>query len=209
MTVELTRGWHQRGTGTRPDDFGDNFFVHEIMTQCWFVEATFAQMREIYAHAPTGLGLQAMAHSLLVFASNIAKLLTPPARKDASEKRKRRAIRLQGLLNCEQYDFSAIVNARNYLEHFDERMDRFIGAEELGGALLLRCVSNDTSEFVQLGGDKFKACYLQHLNTSTLELTMVDETIRLSTVVEQAMEIGARAAAWIDAKRDPDPVTES
>lgn len=150
-------------------------------------------MRALFAKAPTSIGLQAMAHSILVFAGNVAKILS--ASRKGTEEQKRRALRLQRLLKCEEHDFSAVINARNYLEHFDERIERHLHGDH-DGILLHRIVSDSTSEFFTLdGGDKLKAKYLQHLNTSTLELTMAGETIQLGLVVEQVVAIKAKAEA--------------
>lgn len=201
MALELKRHSGVRsGSGTKPEDFGDNFFISEIETQCWFVEGSFAHMQSVFAEAPTSVGLQAIAHSILVFASNVAKLLSEP--KKGSENRKRRAIRLQQLLNCTEYDFSATVAARNYLEHFDERMDRYLdrSKQDEPGMLAHRLVHAEIDEFMTLEGwGTLKARYLQHLNTTTLEFTMVDKKILLGPVIQQSMEIGAKAKAWREA----------
>jgi len=198
-TPNLTKVWSRKGTGPKPEDFGDNFFLYEVATQCSFVEITFAQMQELFAAAPTHIALQAMAHSILVFASNVAKLLTEPPK--GTEQRKNRAVRLQRILGCEEVDFSAIVSARNYLEHFDERMDRHLTAGHQG-VLLHRIVSDSTAEYMSVEGwGNMKARYLQHLNTSTLELTMAGESIFLGPVVEQAVAIGVQAQAATRAGR--------
>lgn len=159
MTLELKRtAIGMKGSGPKPENFGDGFFISEIQTQCRFVEIYAAMMNEIYDLSPTNVGLQAAAHSILVAASNVAKILSEP--KKGSEKRKKRAIRLQQLLNCTEYDFSAIVNARNYLEHFDERIDRYL--EEGGpGGLAHRLVSSEFHEFADVEGwGKVKVRYL-------------------------------------------------
>lgn len=197
MTLKLKQtALGARGSGPKPEDFGDGFFIAEIQTQCRFVEIYSAMFIEIYNLSPTDLSLQAAAHSILVAASNVAKILSVP--KKCSEKRKRRAIRLQQLLNCTESDFTAIVNARNYLEHFDERIDRYLEDGQIGG-LALRVVSNEFHEFAELEGwGRTKVRYLQHLNTDSVELTLVDEKINVGLVVDQADEINSRAKAWLD-----------
>lgn len=198
MTLELKQ--HKlgiKGNGPKPENFGDSFFIQEIQTQCMFVEIYFATMNEIFETNPTSIGLMAPAHGILVAASNVAKILSEP--KKGLEKRKRRAVRLQQLLNCTEYDFSAIVDARNYLEHFDERIDRYLEISQ-PGAMTLRLVGKETHEFADVEGwGKMKLRYLQHLNTETLELTMMDEKINLGRVIQQSLEIGMKAKTWREA----------
>lgn len=81
-------------------------------------------------------------------------------------------------------------------------MDRYLdrSKQDEPGMLAHRLVHAEIDEFMTLEGwGTLKARYLQHLNTTTLEFTMVDKKILLRPVIQQSMEIGAKAKAWREA----------
>jgi hypothetical protein len=201
MIANFKRTHYQKGSSPTPEGFGDNFFVYEIALQGTFAENAFNHLRQASEGEPTDVGLLAIAHSVLVFAGNVAKLLAKPKR-GLAESRERRASRLQTILECNENEFSEIVLARNYVEHFDERMHRFLD-EHHNGILLHRIVGSSPLARVKLDdGREMDARCLQHLNTHTLELTMYGETIRLSDVVEQTQKLRFKAEAWMAEQRN-------
>lgn len=197
MDLKLERIWHRKGTGTPPDDFADHFYIHEIVFQCSVAENVFANMQHTFKVAPRDGALLALAHIILVAAGNVGKILSPPK----GENKKVRAARLRTALECDGVAFETIANARNYLEHFDERIERFVYSDEVG-VTLHRLVTDSPVEMIRVGEEDLPARCLQHLNTNTLELTLMGESINLSEVLAQTKQIREKAEAYLAIRID-------
>lgn len=185
----LRRNWVKSGTGAPPDDFGDGFFLREIELQCEFTTMAFAQMQEVYAANPKNPSLLALSHVMLVFAGNVAKLLS--SSKGASPQAKARTERLVEQLGVASLDFARIREARNFLEHFDERLDRYFRVPN--GMLIHRMVEDHDPESVTLDdGRTFRPKVLQLLNTKDLHLSLYGERFELRPILEVVQTVKSR-----------------
>ncbi|WP_211466861.1 hypothetical protein [Collimonas silvisoli] len=160
-------------------------YLNEIEIQCEFAHRSFGQMQEIFANNPKHPSLLALAHMLLVFAGNVAKLLTS---SDSARKTRTRAARLREALGVKTEDFSTIRRARNFFEHFDERLDKCIG--ETGGLVVHRLIDDHEPTSITLDdGQSFTPKFMQLLNTSTWELSLYDEHFSLPDVLRLLQEV--------------------
>jgi hypothetical protein len=178
-----------------PADAGDLFYLREIEVQCEFRIRSFGQMQEVFASHPQHPSLLALSHTLLVFAGNVVKLLT--ATSESTSKTKARAKRLRDLLGFNVADFNEIRRARNFFEHFDERIDRYLFKQD--GLLVHRMVLDHEPEKITLDdGRKFLPKYLQFLNTHTLELILYGERFPLSKIVRLLEKIQSKAQSHLE-----------
>jgi|APEBP8051072433_1049376.scaffolds.fasta_scaffold01834_5 hypothetical protein len=197
MTDRLERHWFRKGNGAKPADFADGFFIAELEFQCEFGLRAFGEMQNAFSTDPRHPALIALAHALLVYAGNVAKILTAPAK--ASPRMRSRTKRIQGMLGLEGADFEQIRLARNYFEHFDERMDRFVGSHS--GLLIHRRVQESYPTEVELDdGRKFEPAFLQFLETSTLQLILYDQTFSLPAIIKTLENIQSKAKEWLAAR---------
>ena len=189
---KLTRLKRRSGVGPPPADYADTMYFREVELQCEFAHRSFGQMQEIFATNPKNALLLALAHMLLVFAGNVAKLLT--SSKDSSLKTKNRSARLRKSLGFKAEDFSTIRRARNFLEHFDERLDKHM---ERGGLLIHRLVVDHEPSSIALDdGRIFTPTFMQLLNTTTWEVSLYGERFLLPEVLQllESVQRSAQAA---------------
>ncbi len=150
----------------------------------------FGEMQQAYAADKQHSALLALAHVLLVFAGNVSKLLGTSGA---------RAKRLRTTLGLEDVDFEQIRLARNYFEHFDERIERHIGSHK--GLLVHRRVQDYYPEQVELDdGRTFQPAFLQFLNTTTLELTLYDQKFNLADIMRTLESVQVKAKQWREAR---------
>ena len=155
-------------------------------------------MQQAYTGDKRHPTILALAHVLLVFAGNASKILGAPPSK--SPKARARAARLRAALSLQDVKFDDIARARNYFEHFDERMERYIGNHG-DGLLMQRGVEDHLPETVQLDdGRTFRPAFLQFLNTATLELILYDEKFVLKDILATLQRIQLAAKQWEEAK---------
>jgi len=157
-------------------------------------------MQQAHAKDPKHPSLLPLAHTLLVFAGNVAKILT--ATKKASPKVRARAKRIRETLGLTAMDFGDIRIARNFFEHFDERIDRYLDKHKgfLGHRLVLDHFPNE----VQLDdGRTFKPSYLQFLNTTSLELQLYDQQFRLNDILKKIETVQKAVKAWLAERTAP------
>ncbi|MBK7530881.1 MAG: hypothetical protein IPI47_09740 [Piscinibacter sp.] len=190
----FTRHWVNKGSGPKPDDFGDHFFLHEIQMQCDFGVRAYGEMRQLHQANAKNPSLLALAHAMLVFAGNAAKLLSAP--KSASAQMKARAVRLRSHLNLANLDLSRIADARNYLEHFDERIERYLQIP--GGIVFHRLIQDHEPLEVTLeDGRTLKPRILQLLNTSDWYLSLHGDRIQLIEVASLLEQIQASVHTYM------------
>jgi len=190
----FTRHWVNKGSGPKPDDFGDHFFLHEIQMQCDFGVRAYGEMRQLHQANAKNPSLLALAHAMPVFAGNAAKLLSAP--KSASAQMKARAVRLRSHLNLANLDLSRIADARNYLEHFDERIERYLQIP--GGIVFHRLIQDHEPLEVTLeDGRTLKPRILQLLNTSDWYLSLHGDRIQLIEVASLLEQIQASVHTYM------------
>jgi hypothetical protein len=180
----------------------DPFFLEEIDLQCEFAIRCFGEIATRIENGNRDKVLLAFCHMLLVFAGNVAKILFPLPR--APKERQQRAERLRAALQVDGSSPLSSVEARNYLEHFDERMDRFIGSTE--GVLVHRLVAAEEAPEIEIENErKLPASYLQFLNTTTLEFVLFDRRVELKPLYDELLRLqqNAREAEgkWPDARK--------
>lgn len=196
MADSLHRQWFQKGIGDKPADFADTFFIYELEFQCEFGLRSFGEMQRAYATDTQHPALIALAHSLLVFAGNVGKILEAPG--NASPRVRARAKRLRKTLGLEDANFDQIRRARNFFEHFDERIDRYVGNHK--GLLIHRRVQDHCPTSVELDDGRVLApSFLQFFNTTTLELILYDQRFQLSEIVKLLEVVQAKAENWREA----------
>ena len=200
MTDHIEQQWFTKGSGDQPIEVVDTFFIGELEFQSDFGLRAFGEMQQAYKNNKENPSLIALAHILLVFANNVGKILRPS--KNAATAAIARAQRLSKTLGLEDADFEEIRLARNYFEHFDERIERYIGSHE--GLLIQRKVLDHYPESVELDdGRTFTPSFLQLLNTTTLELTLYDQRFDIGEIVKQLQLIQTKAKEWRESRVPP------
>jgi hypothetical protein len=200
MTDQIKRQWFTKSTGDIPIDFADSFFIGELEYQCEFGLRAFGEMQQAYASNHENPALIALAHVLLVFANNVGKILSPS--KGASREVRDRAKRLGKTLGLQGADFEQIRRARNYFEHFDERIERYLGSHD--GLLIHRKVLDHQPTTVELDdGRTYAPSFLQFLNTTTMELTLYDQTFDISEIIKLLQSIQIKAKEWRESRVQP------
>lgn len=196
-TAHIKRDLWRKGSGDKPDDFADMHFIYEIAVQCESAMRCFGEIEQRAASRSTHGSALAFAHMLLVFAGNVVKLLQPPGK--AHRRMHRRADRLRAALGVAPAELVAIRRARNYLEHFDERMDEFLDTHKQG-LLAGRVVDFQYPTEVQLDdGRKFRPAFMQFLNLSNGELTLYDRTVPLAPIAALMSRLQQSAQMKLDA----------
>ncbi len=192
MNATLIRKWHRKGIGKRPSDFADSMYLYEVELQCEFAQRSFGQMQEVFGVSPRNPSLLALAHMLLVCAGNVAKLITTT--KDAAPKSRERAARLGDMLGFKNEKFSVVRRARNFFEHFDERMDKHIG--EADGLIIQRLIQDHEPTDVAFDdGRIYRPKFMQFLNTTTWEVTLYGERFALLEVLDLLKAVRASSQA--------------
>ena len=192
-TGHIKRHWTKKVTGEAPIDFYDHFFIDELEFQSDFGLRAFGEMQQAYKANNQDPTLIALAHVLLVFANNVGKILSPS--KNASRKAHARAKRLTETLGLQEVDFEQIRHARNYFEHFDERIERYIDSHN--GLLIYRKVLDHHPTAVELDdGRTFAPHFLQFLNTTSLALTLYDQKFDVSEIVKQLQSVQTKIKEW-------------
>ena len=144
-------------------------------------------MLEISSSQPQSPALLGLSHALLVFAANVGKLLEP--NPSAPLAMRRRSTRLRELVQAHNVDFGQIRAARNYVEHFDERMHKFtqqIGKAVVRTVTIHRIITDDELEDAVAEGkgpEPFKTRALQHLNTTTWQLNFYGSRFAIQDIV--------------------------
>ena len=190
---------YKKGRGPKPADFADSFYISEINYQCEFAFRTFEEMRRAYSDNKQHPSLLALAHTLLVFAGNVAKLLS--STKNSQVESRNRVKRLRETLKL-NVDFSQVRAARNYFEHFDERIDSYVGSTK--GLLIGRLIQDHLPLSINVDGKLYKPNFLQFFNTTTGELTLYDQEFKLLEIVNTLESIQTAAKKWMNDRPSQD-----
>jgi len=153
------------GTGPPPADAYDVFYLRELELQCEFALRALDEIKQRIAQGSRDHAILAFAHMFLVFAANASKLLF--SERGASAISTTRASRLRDLLSVT--DEPMPRTARNYLEHFDERLDQFLRHRPTrAGIVIHRLVVDTPPTEVQVDeGRAFKPWFLQFWTVSS------------------------------------------
>lgn len=119
--------------GFEMKEYTRNVFISEIEYQCKHANIAFREMKQAIdelrkktnAMQPPGLWMSELidkvffaAHTFLIAADNVSKLLWPSRKKSEA-----RGKELRGLLGVDDNNVLSSRNFRNSYEHFDERLD--------------------------------------------------------------------------------------
>ena len=154
--------------------------IREIWTQCHFALIAYANIDK-KAASPTDQAFSSI-HSFLSHAANVSKLL-----KGKSDSGKT----IGQVLNVDNKSVIHEREFRNHLEHYDERLKRWIGRYEDGAEINTYNIG-PKSAFTSR--DRI---LVSHYDPETKTFTFVDEDFRLDILAEEAKAIKAKADAWV------------
>ena len=172
--------------GPPPEDHLDNHFLWEVRDNCDYAIRAFESMRDIAKTDPSSNSLLALAHMVLVFGANVVRTLDPP--KAAPPTTKRRALRLRRQVHFSTTNLDRMRVARNHLEHFDERLERFMTTPAtVERTVTIRRMVMDHEPgpaTIEGKGDKlFQPRFLKFLNTASWELIVIDERFSIPDII--------------------------
>lgn len=178
------------------DDFEITWYMQELSMHSLGVEHEFMNMLQVASNPETRQQRLVWFHltSCLAHAAMISKYLSPVRPQGVSRERKRTLRRL-----LEVADDSEILSrkARDNIEHFDERIDNWVG-NDCGGILEVVLPNRGGYEFLDGDNKRIKRVLLAE------ELIFITENrdgskleIPLEPVVQEAKRIGSKAGDWI------------
>lgn len=194
-----------QGRGARPSDTvvavqNDQlrFYLQEVTYQ-WRVADFAAQQLEAESadlHRPEPVvRVLAPAHSILTAAAQISKLVHADLQDGWSDERRAfaldRAARLRQIVKPDEVLLRRAI--RNSIEHFDARLDDTLFAD-VPAAILDMNVGP-----VSMFNVATDAVWLRHLDSDTLEYSLLGKSAPLRTVYDALRDVGARAQRWLDA----------
>ena len=94
------------------------FYIREALEQLDFAKRCFADFKQAETSGDV-IDLFFHLHHFIVHVANVDKLLDPNSGSD-------RALLLTGHVNLSGIDLKPFRRLRNHLEHFDERLDRWL-----------------------------------------------------------------------------------
>jgi len=97
----------------------DNFYIQEAITQAQYGILSFSSFENALALGDTSLVFYHI-HHFVIHVTNIHKLCFP---EKTNEFRKKILLDIQNSIDI---DIKPIRDLRNHLEHFDERMDKYV-----------------------------------------------------------------------------------
>lgn len=210
MTVgKLTRNavFARGNQPPRPEELL-SFYVGEIELQCSFALASFGELVERIDRQPSSLAILAYAHMLLIFGGNVSKLLFPGMSKHKIKRQvaEQRSEFLRNLCGLENVSHLKRRSLRDHLEHFDERLDRQLGATR--GIISPFLIAAECPKILRLDdGREFDAHFLRCLDTSRLVFSFLDQEFELRPFVAELQQVQAAARRWLEAQQ-PLPLSE-
>lgn len=186
------------------------FYVEEVALQARFALLALEEVEQRAAQGSTETALLAQTHAFLVFAGNVSKLLFPgrPRDKELVAVTERRKLLLRAALQVDETSPLASRDLRHHLEHFDERLDKYLlNFRGLLAPYLIvpeRPTSVSLEDEQTFEGDEL---YLMRcLDTSRLAFSFLGEEVELRPVADELARVYANARAWQEARlRPPQP----
>lgn len=169
--------------------------MHEVKEQCSAAIHAFSLMNQMRGAHPRDRFLLSVAHQLIVHGGNVAKLLFPAAGKNTTPTMEKRAAAMRSALQVDRKHLQPLRNARNYLEHFDNRMEKCIISRP-DAAIFSQVVYSDESEILAI--EDGEHLFLKCLISSTWELILLDETYRLTEFVGLLEELHLAAEREVE-----------
>jgi len=178
MSTLIRKKVVSRGKLPIPEEASDFAFITELQYQSSFGIASFNDIQIRIGNNNYDDYIFALCHMQLVFSGNISKILFPG--KQSIVKVKERSFRIQESLSLPALPNLKSKSGRNYVEHFDERMERYVGKSE--GILIYRHISLDKPNLIEIDGRQITANYMIHFNTSNNILSLYDEEVDLAAL---------------------------
>ena len=202
MTVRLSREKvRARGSGTPPPSVGDGFHVSEIRLQTDFGLRAYGEIRSRVDVGNDDLASFAFAQLLLGAAANVSKLLFPTSK---AKKSVERGGRLRGALKVTDDSLVASRKARNYVEHFDERLDKYLFKRP--GVLLRRLIVPQWEPEITVDdGRRLPASCLQVLEMSSRTLILLDDRFSLGDLASELDRIREAADRFLTTRESASP----
>jgi hypothetical protein len=174
-----------------PEEARDHFFMYELAVQSEFAMRAYG---EINARLESGdHAIFAFAHMMLAAAANVSKILWPT--RSAGSLGKRRGARLRATLEMTSGFPLEDRSARNYVDHFDERIDRFL-AEAHDGVTIPRLVTGKLSSTLAIDGrTEMSARYLLAFETSSRTLSLCGDRCALPQLADALLDLQRRVIA--------------
>lgn len=186
MTDKIHRTSVRRyGTEPPPPDWADTFYLQELQIQCSFAERSYGEIQSRVSKGEKDSNLWAFIHMLLVFSGNAAKLIFPSS--GAPPTAHERAKRLRDTLKT-HVPPAGLISARNYFEHFDERIDQYLANTK--GMLIYSLITEKVTDKMTVDdGRRFRPKYLKLFETSTFDLKIYNRTINLHELIKEVLSL--------------------
>lgn len=177
-----------------------NLLVEEVLVQANLAITAHNRLRQTVATLETRQRREVWTfiQSTLSHAAMISKFMKPSSRSTVSEARARE---LKTLLNVDDTSPVFNRNARNNVEHFDERLDRWLEADQQH---ILECVFQSRNELDFLNKSDLnnkrrfvKRVYLIDEDTFISEGRHGPEDIRLNEIMGEVVRINQNAKNFL------------
>lgn len=162
------------------EDLWVEMSIREIWTQCHFALIAVENIDK-KAASPTDQAFSSI-HSFLSHTANVSKLLN--GRGDSSKT-------IGQILGVDEGSVIHEREFRNHLEHYDERLKRWIGRYK-EGAVISTYNIGPRSDFTS--PDRI---LVSHYDPATKTFTFVDEDFQLDTLAKEAETIQTKADDWV------------
>lgn len=179
------------------DDHELTWYMHELIMHGLGVSRDFQQLQTTLADPETRQTRIVWFHltGFLSHAAMISKYLSPI---NARGVKRARISALRDKLGVDDSSDILPRNARDNIEHFDERIDNWVGQE---GQTILEIVLDDRSDYQYLGADQSRIKRL----LIKKEMIFISENrdgrrleVDLNPIAEEALRIFHQAQQWVE-----------
>jgi hypothetical protein len=189
------------------DDWARQLYLSEVALQCTFVQRAHVLIEYNIAEArtPDHAGLAFALHAFLAAAGNVSKLLFPLTsrqRGDSDESltfRQVRGERLRKLLDVSDDSPLALRRVRNFFEHMDEYLDRWLIRQP-------RLTAQQLESGTQPRPPAEPRPPLREINPARRQVTFYGETVDVGLVAREVDRIRQKVVELEPAEYIRDPV---
>ena len=176
-----------------PAEALDRFYLAELVLQAEFALRAYGEIEQ-RSSGSASIVVFAFIQLMLGCAANVSKLLFPTDR--ATQETRERCLRLRAKLSVDQDSPLADRTARNYVDHFDEKLDEHLG--RTGGVLTHRLVLQGTATpTIRLDdGSEHQAKHLQLFEAPSRTLVLSGHRLELGPLADAIVAL-QRAAVVV------------